>query len=105
MPQKGDSGSNEVTVSCGWIHFLENDSGKALVKVLVSRTPRAVQWLCCDFKTRAEIDEKPGKTETTLHPGLCPSHTSTAESIPSLIQQGSMQPDAVKTKKVPVSSA
>lgn len=77
----------------------KNDSGEALVKVLVSRTPLAVQWLCYDFKIRTEIDEKPGKTETTLHPGLYPSHTSTAEGVPSLVQQGFMQPDAAKTEK------
>lgn len=40
----------------------KNDSGEALVKVLESRTPLAVQWLCYDFKIRTEIDEKPGKT-------------------------------------------
>lgn len=77
----------------------EKDSGETLVKVLVSRTPPEVQWLRFDFKTRTEMDEKAGKTESTLHPGLHPSHTSTAEGVPSLVQQGSMQPDAAKKKK------
>ena len=45
------------------------------------------------------MDEKAGKTETTLHPGLHPSHTSTAEGVPSLVQQGSMKPDTAKSKK------
>ena len=61
MTPEGESDSNGVAVAHGWDpSFCKHDGGEALVKVPVSRTSLAVQWLRFRASTAGGLGWIPG---------------------------------------------